>query len=366
MRKFLYSILSLVLVLAFLLGGCDCSCSSTQPLAFNSKTFGESTTVTDVRPGYSETLVYDVKLSENYNSMFTKNSALSEKIVKYDYSGTLTTKLESYSVGVLASLGIKSNIPNNLPDTEKTIYKFTSDLQVDATYEFIKGNTSEKETFKDTVYSEIYFCSAKMSFAPIYSKTERANRVLVYSQNSVGLNNIYTETVTTYNTQAYTINSIIKNNEGEVASSEKNTYEYDFRTVIDNAQLLFVLRNFNVTSDANYLPTISSAYGESEELSVVSNKKITTTLKNLKYNDNPAQDEEIQIKDISFKLAKSFNSGLPQIVQIQQAKSTSGNVLNNALLTTYVQPLMAYGSLYIMGSLVCTLSSVNIVVPPQI
>lgn len=370
MRKFLYSFLSLILVITLFLAGCDCSCASTQPLAFTTQSFGNSSNILDAPVGYTETLVYDVNYSKDYNAAFAKNPAISDKVVKFEYNnGKLITILEAHPIGKLTQDGIQSNIPNSLDDSAKTIYKLTTKFSIDVTFEIFNGKESKVTTFTDTVDSVVYFCSAKVSYAPLYSQSIKANHVLLYSENQATVNNIFTETYSYYHKNGYSVKTVNRDKpasepDSKITSTVSSSHEYDFRMLIDNEQLLFVLRNFNVAGgNTSVLQTVLPAYGESQPLGITNNKTITKTIQNLQYNGGEKTNEEIQVRDISFKLSKTENSGMQQFVQIQQAKSTSGTVLNNAFITEYAQPLIAYGSIVVMGSLVSTLSSVNIYNP---
>ena len=127
--------------------------------------------------------------------------------------------------------------------------------------------------------------------------------------------------------------------------------------MIDNNYLLFAIRNIDVAEDQSFsLPTVSPSYGVSKTLTVKNNGDKQISL-DMTYNQT-AINEEVSVKDCSFYLNTTNDSGTPQYVSVQ--KSASANLPSKALVIKYAEPLSIYGSFSRLGALVYTIKSVNI------
>ena len=114
----------------------------------------------------------------------------------------------------------------------------------------------------------------------------------------------------------------------------------------------------DVAKDGSYsLPTISPAYSTPQTLSVTNNGEETV---NIQIN-NVASSEKVSVKNYSFAISAKHNTGIPQYVKIQTAKST--NLSYNSFMIEYAAPLVSYGTFSIMGALVYKLSSATITQP---
>ena len=243
-----------------------------------------------------------------------------------------------------------------------------------------------KQTFKDQLYSEVYFYPSGHSFAPIYSKTVLKNTYLSFSSNKVeAVQNIfqyetvygygsYTQTKKQYQKGAdedlTTVNVFTDDISAKLKSiaNGKNTYEYTNKRVIDNNQLIFAIRNIGLSSGNSYtMPTVSPAYGEAKDLSIKNNNDMTPDLigglkvNNTLLKDPESNDLKVAAKNISFVIGGTDYVGTAQYVVLQ--KNTTNDNLNHesALPLKYYETLVDYNSLATIGALEYTISSVSVI-----
>ena len=340
MKKRFIVFLSLLLALIVSVSGC--SCVSEQPLSFTNAFAGENSG-SDPVAGYKETLKYSVTYTDKYETDFAKSSELNG--ISYIFSdGVYTSILETVTA---VPEGVTSDILQDLPSDAKTIYKLTTELNIKAKYEnCISGNGE----YSDVVKNEVYFCSYRLSYAPIYSKTNINYSMLYFDNTGAYVGTLVSERSIVYNKNSYTTTQTTN---GE---TEQKAYEYTFMTLIDNAQLLFVLRNVDLETNKSFsMPTVSHAYGEAKTLRIT---KDSETVKPVEINYNGAVMEDMNLKNLSFLINDNVNAGIKQLVSIQ--KNKTGTLPGNSLLYSYVEPIMAYGSMLQMGALVYTLTDIQI------
>ena len=342
MRKFIIALICVITMLTACLAGC--SCVGTQPLSFNCKFFGENA-VTDPSLGYKETLTYNVEYLEKRSDLDGKSSLLN------DVNFTFTNGIYVSTLEMATSLpdGITSDITIDLPSDASTLYKLTTKLSITSTYSGLDEGNGE---YQDFIESTVYFCSFRLSYAPIYSIVKTDYSVLFVTDTASSVKKLQSEREITYSKDKYVIKETVADNQ------TSNEYEYEFMTVIDNAQLLFALRNIDVSKESSFsLPTVSYAYGEAKNLRI-DNESQTTNPVELVVNGTEIKDN-MPLNNYAFMINDATKAGIPQYVEIQSAKSD--NLVFNALLHSYVEPLTAYGNMLSMGYLEYTLSNVEII-----
>lgn len=341
MRKFIITLICTFTALIVCLAGC--SCSEKQTLNFNSD-FYNANTKSDPPAGYKETLTYKVEYSENYSEGISKSEHLNTVGFKF-YDGVYVSTLETLSA---LPEGITSDIVADLPSNAKTVYKLTTKLSITCEY---SGCASGNGKHNDIIESVVYFCSSSFSYAPIYSELKVDNSVLLFSNENSVVERLVATRTTSYDKTSYTLVE-------KVDDVTKTTdYDYKFATVIDNAQLLFALRNIDVSVDSSfYLPTVSYAYGEAKDLRVDGKSQTTVPVEITK--DGVLITDEMSLNNLSFMVNDSTKAGMSQYVSVQ--KSRSDKIAFNSLLYSYAEPLMSYGNILPMGYLVYTLNGIDI------
>jgi hypothetical protein len=83
MKKLLLKLLSFALALSLVLSAAGCN--TVTYLSFNSN-FSGNTAGSGDTAGVTETLEYSVSLLDNYNQQIIKDSALTDDLVKYEFS----------------------------------------------------------------------------------------------------------------------------------------------------------------------------------------------------------------------------------------------------------------------------------------
>jgi len=337
MKKFLLSILSLTLAFCLLLSGSGCS--NTVLLAFNN-TFNDGKDPNNL----VETITYDVTYSDNYgDGLIKKDVELTDDVIKFEFkNGKYVQTLETISF---------------LPDTIKTdidvqntkILKLTSKLNVDFVYT-IDGT---EKTSNDSVEQETYFLLAGMSFAPLHSSVKSNFSLVGVANNKATVVEDKRSSVIEYNNETYTVTKT------DDTGTTTNSYEYEFRTAVDNNQLLFILRSLSLAEEATTkIDFVSPTYGQAKTL-MVKNQATLSSVINVSYNGGEKKQETIASKHLSFFINENRQSGSPQYVVIQDAKSD--NLGNRALPLVYAETLTTYGSFMSMGALVYTISDVSVV-----
>lgn len=342
MRKSIIALILAIFTLTTLLGGC--SCAGDVPIDFNNKFYGENVSI-DPPAGYKETLTYKVTFSEKHPEGIGKSPLLQN--ASYDFKdGLYVSTLET-----VTSLpdGIQTDILDDLPSDAKTLYKLTTKLSITSCYQGLIDGDKE---YQDFIESTVYFCSYRLSYAPIYSNVKTDYSLFFYSTEGSTTGKLQSERTINYHKTNYVLTEKVGE---EVTTSQ---YEYKFTTIIDNAQLLFALRNIDVKADSSFnLPTVSYAYGQAKKL-LIQNQSQTSTAVEINNNGIDVA-EDMNINTLSFMVNDSTKAGISQYVSIQSAKSN--NLPFNSLLYSYVEPLSEYGQMLTMGCLVYTLSSIQIV-----
>ena len=369
MKKRIFSALVLsIAAIMLLLSGC----MGATPLSFTNAFYGSTNNPV---VGYSETVIYSVKSQDEYDDL-KKDDEITDELIKYNIEGTFTT-----SFTVLNRIPDKYNeeIQTDLDfedESRKLIYHYQTTLDVKATYTVsgqysnytgesnVTDNSDGSKTYHDVIESEAFFFTSSQSLSPIWSKNSARYTYLTASnddgQAKVNVITLESNSKTTFNKSNYTIyNNYVIGAQTDKAVESTKTYGYTQKTVIDNTQLLFAIRNVDVAEDSSYsLPTVSPAYGASKTLTIKNNGDKQKTL-DMTYNANTVA-EEVAVKDCSFYLNTTNDSGTPQYVLVQKSASANGTLPAKALVIEYVEPLAIYGSFQRLGALVYTIKSVTI------
>ena len=346
MKKFLFCLLSLVTAFALALAGCGGS----TPLSFSSAFSGQ-----DEDPSsYKEVAVYNVNYVADYNGL-KKENVLNNYVYFEFTNGTYTTVLETIDRNTLTQENIESDILDDLTINSDTIYKYTTTFTIDAKYEVFDKQATYN--FSDSIVTETYFCSYRMSYAPIYTKTTNNYSSLTVSGGVADVPFGASVCQTFYNKNSFrTIKEYyptLPADENFLLDREEYTQEYDYKTAIDNTQLLFAIRNIAVNEEqTDYLPTISYQYTSAKTLHLT-NTNFSTEKLDFTYNGQQV-NKDITLRNYSISLSNGNNSGLPHFASVMKEKTET---VGQVLLTSYTQPLICYGAMYCMGALHFTLSS---------
>lgn len=323
-----------------------CGCNTPKAIEFNENFVrGYSDGILN---SYYEKLSYKVCYKED---MYGYN--LSNKLNKNDFTfgdGLYVTNLTQLDS---APETIKNNeIYTSLLDTDK-IFSYETSFSMPVTY--FKGTEKQKD-FTDTIKTQVYFCTHGMSFAPIYSFVTATYSVFNDLGEEKTVEQISYEFSVSYNKTHYTQTLSVPNSEPKVTKND-----YDFKCLIDNTQLLFALRNFEVTKDnPRGIDVVSSNYLEHVNLGVYFLENTTENTDNLTFNGQEI-NEEIKLDKISYKVNSAKNAGQDHFVFLQNSQN-NGKLINNSYVYKYVQPLLAFTSYEIMGSLEYTLIEIDTII----
>ena len=344
MKKRFFAFLKIFILSVFCLCSLSaCSCTEPQAIVFNEnfiKGFGSS-----LPTEFKEELIYTVKYKDD---MYGYN--ISNAISSSDFSfkeGSYKTTLTRLSV---VPDEIKDNeIYKGLSSTDK-IYSFKTSFSIPVTY---FGGTENAKDYTDTIESVVYFCSQGMSFAPIYSHTKASYTLFSVYGDEKFVEPVSYESSIVYGKTTYAIT--LSTNGSENKTSQ---IKYDFKCLVDNAQLLFVLRNFEVTAnEPKGLNVVSPNYEEYTNLGVYYSETHTEETENLLLNGKEVS-EKIKLDKLYYKVNAAKNSGKEHYVYITNQEN-NGTIPNNAYVYKYVQPLIAYGNFEVMGSLEFLLVSIT-------
>ncbi len=361
MKKRLFSlVLSLILIFScFSLVGC----SGGSELIFNGATFN-STDAIDPPASYTEKLTYSVNAQKDYNGNYgLGNISIDEKVFWCEYSnGSYISTLTVYGdVGNIPfteeQADVKEFIKNSqllVKNDGRRIYHLRTEFSIDVNY---KINNGENKQNHDTIVSDVYFCSASLSYAPIYSETHSVNTMFTVYENesAVGVRDL--KNVVKYYLDEYTSSTTVDGQANSV------TCDYEFQTVTDNAQLLFVMRNCDISDGGAFnFPVVAFSYDEPVTLTFRNNSETEASYNFDNYNGEATEDA-FTVKNLSFLVANTSAPGAYQYAVVQKTAGKEQKVNNNALLTTYAHMLYSYGSVGYYQVLVYNLTGVEIYSP---
>ena len=299
--------------------------------------------------GVSETLTYNVSISEDFNENgynFIRSSGIYSDL-SYDITGTYTVNL-SVIEKIDSSVTFESDI---LEDTINLI-KVNTELNLTANYYF----DGKAETKTDTISDIYYILQGDKEYAPLYSERTYDYNI-VNAFKGVSFARQKGKTTALFNKTEYTVKTETYNFKTEQTETSSRTNKYNYKTLICNEELLFALRNINVEKDKTVsLPTESFVYNNYSTLNVgCFTDKAEIELENISVNGEE-KDLTVNAKGLSYKL-NSTQSGRAQLAYIQTAEKDT--LKNRALMVKYVQPISEYGNQLIMGAMIYTLSSVS-------
>lgn len=355
MRKLTIILVAVFSLCCFLLSGCSCGCSQETDLTFSSLFYGKEGAPAN---GYTQTATYTVELSDSFNTEIAKDSQITDSIIKYDYNGTYTVKLEvlaelpSYST--LTGTAIATDLREGLEQNNVYIYKLTTSLVLHPEY-VISGTAVERNL--DFINTEAYFTPGESGFSPIYAETVSSISAIAISQGQARVDTLDSKCSTLYNKETYTVT---KQYDLDPATTE--SYEYTQGGLVDNTQLLFVMRNINLDTKSQYeLPVVSYQYGEPKNI-MITNDGVGTTEEDinsqlLTVNGENYNQNTVKVKRYKYYLSDAKTTGIEQYVYLVNGEN--GNLGNRSFMYRYVEPLFAYESYLSLGALVYTLNDVT-------
>lgn len=304
-------------------------CSGKTILSFNNSYNGGANAT--VEPGLSEICEYSVRFNKNEN-----------------FSGAYISDVDYTNGTFVTALKVLSDYEDGgaLPETDlyntaerSIVLKFSLSFSVKAIYTV---NGTDK-IFDDTIESTAYFLPSEKSFAPLYSKTEK------HSGNPFGEDGEYLDETTeiVYYGSSYKI----------TVGGATESIDYTPKTLIDNAQLLFAVRCFDISSTETRIPVVASAYKSAKTLAFTSDSDESKTY-SINYNGTPA-DYSVRIKNCRLSLSTSKEAGQAHKFAVQKA---GGDLQYKAYLTYYSQPMIINigdGFPSYLGDLTFTLSSIT-------
>ncbi len=351
MKKTLLKFLTLGMAVVFSISAT--ACSSATPLSFSDKWNNANSEYAD-HSRIIETLEYSVEYKENYNELIQKDPTLGDD-VKLEYSNGKYTQV------LTATSHLPDGVTNNFsPEDYKGSYFYH--LHTALTVDVKVTDATNEETHTDTVVTDVYFLSAGLSFAPVWSHTAVDNLYIITAPTepmTFSTNHVQCEWTFAYGQEDYTMTP-----ENVPDFNTENTYEYDFKTVIDNAQLLFALRNITIEENDTFsLPTVSPSYGEAKTLTVYYSENANSTYTNRLTFTSPAtsftdKEVEVPVKMLKFNIQSTLNSGAYHYANIQ--KSATDDLPFRSLMTEYSAPIISYYSYHTLGAMVYKLTSVTI------
>ncbi len=345
MKKLLFIVLSLILTFLFALSGCSCEVS--QPLSFN-KAY-----LVDISNGdhhYTETLSYAVTYKPVYQNISNASDLDDDKIVECGFNGNydvyFSNKLNELPEGITTNINFKE---------EQDLHYIKSTLNLSFT---VNG-----KTYNDQIISEVYFYSRDFSLAPVYSITtmkytyfflniEDELTQVIYQYSNTYNKSKYRSTKMCY--QAETdedINDIDLTMTAETykgslgyfdltklkpISGNGKSHEYELKRVIDNNQLMFAIRNSNLSAT---IPTISFTYDDAVEITANNRNTVDYEIKGLTYNGQAIPDTTMKVKNVEFGINATNNRGSSKYMYIQ--KEAVNGINNNALIVEYAEPLLS-------------------------
>ncbi len=349
MKKRLISIICALCFAVPALSGC--SCSSLSALTFNSAFCGGSLPL----PGYTETLTYNVNYV-NSSEYFAKSSEITDDKLSMNFTdGKYISKLE-----VLGAIPTDVVTDINIP-ADFSRYKLETELSIKVKYTTPDGDFERTDKIK----SLTYFYSTAL--APLYSKTT-SSYTSVYNTNSgLTLKVVDAENEIFYNAEEYTVKQNYTIHDFEQASKDgsaildadngsEKTYEYESRTVIDNSELLFALRNVAIAEESSSnIPVVSAVYGEYKTLAV-NNRSQNEQSVTLNVNGEQ-KTETIKVNNLYYSVNSKNESGASQKLVVQ---ASGTEIPNLALPILYAEPLIIQNSSYKLGTLLYTLSEIEV------
>ena len=352
MKRFLVSLCSIALATALMIF--SVGCSQKVYLSFNNN-FNGGGESGEPNTQYTEILTYQVKYTENYNDrLIVKDSDLTEQVIKFKYENGSYT--QTFEVLPFLPEEVASQTDISVADTK--IYHLKTLFKITATYDVNDGNG--EKSYNDQIETDAYFLPAGQSFAPIYSSVKSNCSQVELSGGKARVMTQETQSVIVYNTASYktSTTATLTNGENTANSQNQKDYEYDYRQVIDNTEFLFALRGLTVNEQSHTdISVVSPSYGEPKTLRITHGGALSTTVQAV--INGKDVNESVAVTSLSYQLNTTRNSGAPQYVLLQSAKSE--NIPFKALPVEFAQTLTTYGTFSSMGGLVYSLTSVDIV-----
>ena len=247
-----------------------------------------------------------------------------------------------------------TTLKSELADNGKTVYRYTTSLNIDVTY---TKNGSAPETKSDWVETEVVFSTIGEALRPISSEKKFVSHTPV--------NSILSDSENCYTRYAYAVNttytddgkgtSIVTMNfddEEKKAVLEEQTFSCGSKyTYLDNEQVLFAIRGFqkNATSTTQTLLSYDASKKMMRKIEVAPSSVESSKDFNFTVNGNPIPaDTAIDYVPVSSSYTDDMG-GAPQLLwYAQMGTDEVGNPINqyrNVLLRMEVDAPYAIGTI---------------------
>lgn len=352
MKKIFIALLCFCLIFVLAMSGCSCAAETL--LEFNDSLTANIKT---------ERLVYDVSFERAYKDI-KRSKGINESLLPVYENGTFM--IEYDGAGKALPDGVQTNVSFDNISTFKYI---KSVLEIDVT---VNG-----KTFNDKIVSEVYFYPSEWAYAPVYSTTTIKNTYIALDSTMVDYSHNIYKYSTTYSKDKYLLTKQYYDETDDDAmnlvdvfnmdqtklkslSESTNSHEYSLRRTIDNNQLLFAIRNSNLSKDGSMtLLTTTFLYDEPRELLISNKSETNISLTELNYNGTIKNDLVVPVKNIEFGLTGTNYIGTSKYLSIQ--KSQLDTIENNAIPIEYAEGIVENSSYSTLGALVYKLKEVSIV-----
>lgn len=248
-----------------------------------------------------------------------------------------------------------TTLKSELADNGKTVYRYTTSLNIDVTY---TKNGSAPETKSDWVETEVVFSTIGEALRPISSEKKFVSHTPV--------NSILSDSENCYTRYAYAVNttytddgkgtSVVTMNfddEEKKAVLEEQTFSCGSKyTYLDNEQLLFAIRGISVDTSSAQVNIYSPFIDEKQRVQITFNDDDLGDEFLISENGNEATKKAIPYREVTVGLKETY-SGESQTLWIAKPSNTSNNVYRNVILRMET-PLS-----YNFGSLIYTLKSIT-------
>ena len=315
-----------------------CSCAPTITLSFSNNWDPQNS----ANFGHVETYVYDVNFATEYveNDYTIRQSAGLSNAVGINFKNGVYIM----TLSVLDKTNLETNKDSTVFEGLSADYKvirIQSLLTITSEY---TPKDKPTESYEELVKTDCYMLDTKNALAPIYSYTENRFSVLSISGGETEIKKAFNSTEILYNKDSYKmIQKVFNPDTSELIDTKEENYSYTFKTIIDNNNLLFALRNVNLTQEsAKTLPVVSGTYGTATDLSINYINDVNVNVNSVDYT----------AKRVSFARSSQSTQGQPQLVYIQTGENAK------SLMVKYVTPMAEIGPSYnTLGALVYTLRS---------
>lgn len=285
------------------------------------------------------TVMQDVDETLEYDVSFKASTGMNGLGYTFTYdNGKYVTALKSEKLG------------------EKTVYRYTTSLNIDVTY---TKNGGEPETKSDWVETEVVFSTIGESLRPITSEKKFVSHTPINSvpadSQSCYVRYAY-EVKTTYTDDGERGTSVLTtdfDDEEKKTVLEGQTFSLGSKyTYLDNEQLLFALRGISAETSSTQVNIYSPFAEEKQRVQITFNDDDFGGEFLISENGSEATKKTIPYQEVTVGLKETY-SGASQTLWIAKPNDVSKNTYRNVILKMET-PLS-----YNFGSLIYTLKSIT-------